>query len=115
MTTETDFKVETCVLCGKPLGPLFKFTENRERVHPHCFNKRHPPEAAQTLYQMARGVGDPVLAAEVIAQWVPHELASQIVSDFNRRLMMQWQRTCEPFEEPENVPETTNSAGNQPD
>jgi len=51
---------------------------------------------AQTIYQMARGRGDPVLAAEVIAQLVPHELASQIVDEFNRRLLLQWQRRCEP-------------------
>jgi hypothetical protein len=66
------------------------------KAHSHCYNKRHPPMTAQTIYQMARGRGDPVLAAEVIAQLVPHELASQIVDEFNRRLLLQWQRRCEP-------------------
>ncbi len=86
---------DDCEYCGQPLNGMFVGT-GTGRAHSHCYNREHPPMAAQTLYQMARGRGDPVLAAEVIAQWVPHELAAQIVDDFNKRLMKQWQRRCEP-------------------
>jgi hypothetical protein len=85
---------DDCEYCGKSLDGMFVGT-GTGFAHSHCYNREHPPMAAQTLYQMARGRGDPVLAAEVIAQWVPHELAAQIVDDFNKRLMKQWQRRCE--------------------
>ena len=87
---------DDCALCGKPLDGMFVGLGGGACAHRHCYEREHPPMAAQTLYQMARGRGDPVLAAEVIAQWVPHELASQIVDDFNARMMKQWQRRCEP-------------------
>jgi len=86
---------DDCEYCGQPLDGMYVGT-GTGRAHRHCYNREHPPMAAQTLYQMARGRGDPVLAAEVIAQWVPHELAAQIVDDFNKRLMKQWLRRCEP-------------------
>ena len=65
-------------------------------AHRHCYEKQNPPRVAQTLYQMARGCGDPVLAAEVIAEMIPAQLAESMVTEFNRRLVMQWQRRCEP-------------------
>ena len=84
-----------CEYCGEPITGVM-VGAGTGLAHRHCYERRHPPTAAQTLYQMARGRGDPVLAAEVIAAWVPHELAAQIVDDFNRKLMMAWQRRCEP-------------------
>jgi hypothetical protein len=84
-----------CTICGAPHNGSGVGTGNG-LAHRWCYEKEHPPTPAQNLYQMARGRGDPVLAAEVIAQWVPHELASQIVDDFNIRLMKQWLRRCEP-------------------
>ena len=83
-------------MCGKPLDGMLVGLGGGACAHRHCYEREHPPRAAKTLYEMARGVGDPVLAAEVIAQWVPHELAAQIVDDFNKRLMKQWRRRCEP-------------------
>jgi hypothetical protein len=84
-----------CTYCGKPHNGSGIGT-GVGLAHRWCWEKEHPPAAAQTLHQIARGRGDPVLAAEVIAQWVSHELAAQIVDDFNKRLMKTWQRRCEP-------------------
>ena len=86
---------ENCTICGAPHDGSGIGTGNG-LAHSWCYYKENPPKPAQTLYQMARGHADPVLAAQVISNWVPHELASQIVDDFNRQLMKQWQRRCEP-------------------
>ena len=87
--------MSTCPICKEP-NEGGGYSMPGGMAHRHCYMRENPPKAAQTLHQMARGCGDPVLAAEVIAQWVPHELASQIVDDFNARLMKQWLRRCEP-------------------
>jgi hypothetical protein len=86
---------DNCTICGAPHNGSGVGTGNG-LAHRRCYEKEHPPTPALTLHQMARGRGDPVLAAQVIAEWVPHELAAQIVDDFNARLMKQWLRRCEP-------------------
>ena len=86
---------DNCDICGEPLEALSVGTGDG-RAHRHCYEREHPPTPAQTLAQVARGRGDPVLGARVIAEMVPAELAEQIVDEFNRRLMLQWQRMCQP-------------------
>ncbi len=65
-------------------------------AHPHCFDRAYPPRVARTIYQMVRGIADPVLAAEIIWQMVPADLADKIVDEFNRQLMLGWLRRCSP-------------------
>ena len=87
---------ENCTICGEPLSGLRIGTGNGGAAHRHCYEKEHPPRAAQSIYDMARGIGDPVLAAEVIHEMVPQDLARDIVAAFNVRLMKAWRRRCEP-------------------
>ena len=84
-----------CTICGTPVTGLMVGTGNGV-AHSECYEREHPPRTACTLYQMARGCGDPVLAAEVIAELVPAELAETIVAHFNKRLMKAWLRRCSP-------------------
>lgn len=88
--------MNACAKCGDKIDGMFFGTIAGGVMHRHCYEQENPPMAAQTLYQMARGRGDPVLAAEVITAMVPADLADQIVNEFNRRLMIQWQRRCVP-------------------
>ena len=88
--------MSTCSICNTPNeGGGYKNLQGG-LDHRHCHEKQHPPMTAVTVYQMARGRGDPVLAAEVIAEMVPDDLSAKIVDEFNRRLLIQWQRRCEP-------------------
>lgn len=86
---------ENCTICGTPHNGSGVGTGDGF-AHSWCYEKEHPPMVAQTLYQMARGRGDPMLAAKVISEMVPSELATKIVDEFNRRLMLVWLRRCEP-------------------
>jgi hypothetical protein len=87
--------VEKCEMCGADLHGMWIGT-GTGAAHRHCYYKQHPPRAAQTIFEMARGVGDPMLAAQVIAEMMPPNLGCDMVSEFNRRLMKQWLRLCEP-------------------
>jgi hypothetical protein len=87
---------ENCTICGEHLNWLRVGTGNGGAAHRHCYEKAHQPRAAQSIYDMARGIGDPVLAAEVMHEMVPNDLAREIVAAFNVRLMKAWRRRCEP-------------------
>jgi len=86
---------DKCTICGNPVTGLMVGTGNGV-AHSECYEREHPPRTACTLYQVARGCGDPVLAAEIIAALVPPELAETIVEHFNKALLKQWLRRCSP-------------------
>lgn len=87
-------KEEVCQICKKPIPGTMVGTGNG-LAHPHCYERQHQPLSASSLYEVARGHGDPVLAAQVIADLVPDNIAAEIVKRFNRRLFLQWERRCE--------------------
>lgn len=84
-----------CTICKKPTGGSGIATGNGGLAHGSCYAKENPPRVAHSIYQVSRGCGDPVLAAEVISEMVPKELADSIVDEFNKRLMKQWLHRCE--------------------
>lgn len=86
---------EICSICTKPIKGCFVGMGSGKVAHHSCYEKENPPRVALTLYNLARGAGDPVLAAEVIADFVPAELGIKMVEEFNRRLMIQWRKRCE--------------------
>jgi hypothetical protein len=83
----------TCTICSLPLGGTVIGTGNGN-AHPRCYDRAHPPWPACTLYQVARGCSDPIIAAAVIAELVPPDVADKIVHVFNERLMKDWLRRC---------------------
>lgn len=86
---------QICSICTKPIKGCLVGMGNGKVAHHNCYEKENPPRVALTLYNLARGAGDPVLAAEVIADFVPAELGIKMVEEFNRRLMIQWRKRCE--------------------
>ena len=84
-----------CVYCGEEVKGAIVRTGTGV-AHRHCFELQHEPGRAETLYQVARGHHDPRLAAEVIAQYVPIDLAVTIVNAYNEQLHEQWKRRCLP-------------------
>lgn len=86
---------ENCTICGKQITGTMTGTGNGY-AHRHCYEREHPPTPARTFYEVARGSADPIIAAEVTVKYVPVEIGEQIVREFNRRLLKQWQRRCEP-------------------
>lgn len=86
-----------CSICGKPIDDQKLFVSDGDggHAHGHCYERRNPPKMAATIFEAARGFGDSILAARVIKDLVPHELAEQIIAEFNRRSRAQWQRRCE--------------------
>ena len=85
-----------CCYCHKRLGTgCFVLAGDGKSAHSTCYYRENPPYTACSIYQMARGRGDPVLAAEVISDMVPKELADDIVDEFNKRLMKNWLKNCE--------------------
>ena len=63
-----------------------------KHIHRHCWERDNMPTVAGSLYEVARGHRDPVLAAQSIAELVP---AAQIVRSYNRKLLLAWQIRCE--------------------
>lgn len=88
-------KNQLCPFCNKPTEGSGIRVENEMLAHSSCYYRANPPRVAHNLYQVARGCGDPVLAADVISEIVPKELADNIVEEFNKRLMKDWLRRCE--------------------
>lgn len=86
---------ENCTICGEPLGDLRIGTGNGN-AHRHCYARERPPRAAQSIYDMVRSVDDPMLAAMMIHEMVPPDLARSIVTAFNVQLIKNWRRRCEP-------------------
>lgn len=89
-------KNEICAICNKEITGALTSYGKGAYAHCHCYEINHPPITPTSFYQVARGCGDPVLAAEVIAKMVPDELGKAIVQEFNLRLIQQWRRRCEP-------------------
>ena len=90
-------KHKTCCLCSqKIVGSLTVGMGGARYAHSYCYEREHPPRTARTLYQVARGGGDPVLAAAVLHELIPAALADQIVDEFNRRLVKNYARRCQP-------------------
>ena len=90
-------EMNDCSICGKPIDDQNLFVSDGDggHAHGHCHERRNPPKMAATIFEAARGFGDSILAARVIKDLVPHELAEQIIAEFNRRSRAQWQRRCE--------------------
>lgn len=86
---------EKCAICGEPISGVFVTTGHNSVAHRHCYEREHPPRVAHTLYEVARGCGDPVLAAEVINEMTPADIGSRIVDEFNKRNMQLWRCRCE--------------------
>ena len=87
---------DNCTICGEPHNGSGVGTGNGGMAHRWCYAKEHPPQAALDLHQVARGSGDPVLAAAVIAAMVPDELGERIVAEFNAQQHKNWERRCKP-------------------
>lgn len=88
--------MSNCSICNTPIKGI-KVTNGKGGFdHRHCYEKQHPPLEAETLWQVARGCSDPTLAAKVVAEMVDDETASKIVAEFNRRVLINWKRRCEP-------------------
>ena len=88
---------QECGLCGAPITGMFVgLGGNAGVAHRHCFEREHPPREATTIYQVGRGAADPVLAAEVIAELTPPDVAAAIVGEFNRRVRELHARRCMP-------------------
>ena len=85
---------KNCVICGAPISNSWVGT-GHGYAHSGCYTRQHPPIPATTIEQVARGIGDPVIAAEVVSQLVPEELAAKIVAEYNRRMLTLWQKRCE--------------------
>jgi len=86
---------ELCSICMKPHNG--SGVGNGDGLdHRWCYERQHPPKDAETIYQVARGCGDPVLAAEVISEFVGGNLGNLIVREFNIRMRKNWTRRCEP-------------------
>lgn len=88
-------ETKVCCACGKPITGLYMSCQGDKYIHRHCWERGNMPSIADSLYQVARGHRDPVLAAKIIADMVPAELAVQIVRQYNRQLLLDWQRRCE--------------------
>jgi hypothetical protein len=88
-------ETKTCCACGKPINGLFMSCGGDKQIHRHCWERDNMPTVAGSLYEVARGHSDPVLAAQSIAALVPAELAAQIVRSYNRKLLLAWQSRCE--------------------
>lgn len=86
-------KAESCQICKKPIPGMMVGTVGGF-AHPHCYERQNQPLTACNVYEVVRG-NDPILAANVISDLVSPELAAEIVSRYNRRLLMQWQNRCE--------------------
>ena len=85
-----------CMRCKKPITDGLMTGMLGGLSHVHCALRERPPQTAQNLFEVARGVGgDPVLAAKVIADLVPEDVAAEIVRTYNRRLLLQWEKRCE--------------------
>ena len=83
-----------CTLCNKEITGLQISSGNGGFAHSHCYERTHVPCPANSLYQVARGSRDPGLAAEVINELVPDELAQKIVEEYNKRMLKNWLRRC---------------------
>ena len=85
---------DVCEICHKPITGCFVGT-GTGFAHDYCYERTHQPTIAHSLYEVARGHADPVIAADVINGLVPEDLAAAIVKTYNRRLLLAWQRRCE--------------------
>ena len=85
---------DVCSICGKELAGSLISTGRHSFAHPHCWHRQNPPTKAVSLYQVARNGHDPLLAAELIADIVPNDIAQQIVSKFNARIAADHERRC---------------------
>ena len=88
-------ETKICCVCGKPITGIYLSCHGDKYIHRHCWLRENMPTVANSLYDVARGHRDPVLAAKVISDMVPAELAAQIVRTYNRSLLLDWQRRCE--------------------
>lgn len=86
----------TCTICGEQITGVMVGTIGGGMAHRHCYEKQNPPRVAISVFEMARGVGDPVLAAQVLHELVPAELARDILDEYHKRLAKSWLRRCEP-------------------
>jgi len=63
-------------------------------AHSQCYERKHAPKSPDTFYEVARGGGDPVLAAELIVKYVPANVAAQILLGFRNRTQANHVRRC---------------------
>ena len=84
-----------CTICGAPHNGSGIGTGDG-LAHRWCYEREHPPRELATMYEVARGCVDPILAAEVVAEMVPYELADAIVVEFNKRMAVLHKRRCVP-------------------
>jgi hypothetical protein len=87
--------IEKCHLCGDNLSGIFISLYGGGIAHPHCYHRKHPPYKPVSLYEVARGSSDTLLAAEIIADMVPPKLAQKIVERYNEERHAAWLRQCE--------------------
>lgn len=84
-----------CSLCGKENSAGVGMLNAEGGLdHSHCWEREHPPLILDSLYQVARGGCDPIIAAEVISKLVPEKVAKEIVEEYNLRVKIQWERSC---------------------
>lgn len=85
-----------CTICGKRIGEyrLFVADGRGGHAHGHCYERAHPPQYVKTIWEVVE-VSHARIAADVIAEMAPQELAEAIVAEVNRRIHAQWARRCE--------------------
>jgi hypothetical protein len=85
-----------CEYCAEPITGVFVWTGTGP-AHAHCYAQRNPPAPAANFYVVARGHVDPVLAAEVMADLVPEPVKTQVIEEYNKRLLAAHLRRCQPL------------------
>ena len=85
-----------CSICGKPIDDQKLFVSDGDggHAHGHCHERAHPPRYVKTIWEVVEASNARV-AADVISEMAPQELAAAIVAEVNRRTHAQWALRCE--------------------
>lgn len=87
-------KRKVCCACGKVIDGIYMTCCGDKHIHHHCYVRQNMPQIAVSLREVAGTLYRHALAAEVIAEIVPPDVAAEIVRTFNRRMLLEWHRDC---------------------